>query len=274
MTMFGRYYEVEIEVDGQVIKILPPLNISFALDKSTAGGLNRLTLDIYNLNDDHRLSIVKDPEQIKPMPIKFKLGYEDDYGTQFVGSVFRAYATRRGPNLVTRIESLDGWDDLQSTDISATVDGSEQAINTVIGSLQSITKGKVTVNRKLSSPKVMVGNALKLLRDTIGPDDRIFIDNGQLYVMNKNEVLSSFIPLVSAGTGLLNSPTRQQKKISFETMINPALRMQCMFKLESTVQPHLNGQYLNIQMHYTGEYMGQDWKQSVVSLANPEYTVI
>lgn len=268
---FGRYYEVSITVGSQTIVFKPPMNISFALDKSCAGGLNRLTMDIYNPSDKHRLALVKDAEQIKPMTVEFKAGYADDFGTLFVGSVFRAQAKRVGPNLITRIESLDGWYDLANADVSVTVDNPDAAIDAILGGLTTVTRGKITSRPSLSSPKVLVGSALKVLRDCIGPDEKVFIDNGQLFIVQNDETLSSFVPLVSAKTGLMNTPIRQQKKISFETMLNPAIRMQCMFEMESVVMPHLNGQYMCQSLHYTGEYDGRDWKQSVVGLASPEY---
>ena len=95
-----------------------------------------------------------------------------------------------------------------------------------------------------------------------------------IHIIKEKEVTSSYIPLVSAATGLLNSPDLAEKEVFFETQMNPLIKIGCLIQLESLYEKRLNGIYKVNTIHYTGDYAGSDWKQEVFCVACNDYKVI
>ena len=60
---FNRNYSLEIiTLDNKKITIQPELRITFDVTKSVKGGLNNVTIQIYNLSQTHRNLIIKDED--------------------------------------------------------------------------------------------------------------------------------------------------------------------------------------------------------------------
>jgi hypothetical protein len=263
-----------IGIESRAITIKPPLRITFDCQKSVTGGLNKLTLQIYNLKSDNRFKLAKDPEEQKRIPIILKVGYLGQIETIFKGTVHKGENAGPSPDLVTTLECLDGGFDFINSFTSRSVKGKEFAVDSILKDMPNTEKGKITPQNSLIRPKVLVGNSAKLIDQQLLENESWYIDDEKLYIIKENEVVSQFIPVVNAQTGLINTPQRQDARLTFDTMMNPTIRIGTRVKLQSKNAPHLDGIYKIDSMSYKGDNYGNEWTQSVVCIKNTTYVEI
>lgn len=272
---FNRDYELTIGIsDTQTIIVKPPLNIVFDCLKTTKSSLNKLNLRLFNLNESHRQSLIREKGDKKKIPIVLKVGYEGRLEVIFQGDVNLSSTERSGTDFITNIECFDGGHDYLNAFTSRTVKGKETAIESILQDMPNTAKGKITELKALLRPKVLVGSSSKLIEEMLEHDEEFFIDNEQLFILKEDEVNGSYAPLVSAQTGLINTPERESNIIYFNTMMNPTIRLGGLCSVESKTAPHLNGVYKVQAINYSGEYDGQDWVQAVQGKLMPKYKVI
>ena len=274
-SRFNRDFKLTIRAaGGQSVTVTPPMRVSFSADKSVSGGLNKFTARIYNLKPANRLALAKDTEQQKRIPLTFEAGYQGTLHTLFKGTVHRGSNFREGPDLITELECLDGGFDYLNSFTAQTVKGKRRAIEAVLNDMPNTGTGKLTEQGALTRPKVLVGQSAKIIDTLVGEDETWYIDDEKLYIIKKSEVINSFIPVVTAATGLLNTPTREQSKITFETLMNPTLKIGGLCKVQSASAPHLDGVYKIDTMGYNGDNYGSTWSQTVTGLLSSNYTVL
>ncbi len=272
MSNIHRNYRLEINVKGRRITIQPPLKISFSGTNSTARVANTLELKIFNLNEDHRNALVKDAESIiaegQPSQPEFRVALLVGYGSSLAliydGFATTAGSTREGANVVTSISCRAAFPDIKYSWTNQTVTAGE-TFNVILRDMPNTTLGPVSKETfpRLKRPKVIVGGSFDQLKQAY-PDHNVSIVNGKLYILAPDEaVVTSIIPVVSADTGLLNTPTRQERRVSIEALLNPKIEPFSLFKLESKIQPHLNKVYRAEDINYSGDTWGSDWKMTI-----------
>jgi len=273
-SRFNRDYELTVTVDGgQEVRVMPPMRISFSANKSISGGLNKLTCRVYNLQPSNRLALTKDAEGREVIPISLRVGYKGTMALIFKGTVYRGQNLREGPDFITELESMDGGAQVLGTFVSTTVRGKDRAFEAV-RQAAGLSKGKTTTQEPLVRPRVLIGPTARVLDELLEEGATWYVDDEQLYVLKSDEVISSFVPVVNAATGLLNTPTREQSKVTFDTLMNPTLRIGGLCKLESQSAPHMNGLYRIIEMGYSGDNYGASWIMSITALPAGDYTVL
>lgn len=62
--------------------------------------------------------------------------------------------------------------------------------------------------------------------------------------------------------------------MTFQTIMNPTLKVAGLCQLESVTAPDLNGVYRINQINYSGDYTGDDWTQMVTAKRAPNYKVV
>ena len=238
------------------------MQIVFEVTKSIRGGLNKMNIQITNLSENKRLSLVKDSEQKKIMNIGLSVGYQDRIELIFKGTIHTGSNSRQGPDLLTSLECLDGGEDFLHSFTARTVEGGRRAIDAALEDMPNTATGKITERPVLTRPKVLVGNSARLINDMVEPDETWYIDNEQLYVIKDNEVTSGLKPVVSAATGLISTPTRDSKLVTFETLMNPSVKIGGLASLKSATAPHLDGIYRIETIAYSGDNYGDAWTQT------------
>lgn len=275
LARFNRDYELKVQILGGEVTVRPPIRISFQGDKSISGGLNQIQIKIYNLEERKRLSLVKDAEDPSVrIPFQLKVGYENRTEIIFKGTVHSGSNARNGADMITTIEGLDGGFDFLNSFTTRTVEGGKVAVDAALRDMTNTTVGRITQRPVLTRPKVLVGNSAKLISDMVAPDETWFIDDEQLFIMKDNEVLSRFIPVVSAETGLLNTPEREQKKVTFKTLMNPSVKIGRRVNLQSKTAPHLNGVYRIETISLQGDNFGDEWSQTCTGFLAAGVTVL
>jgi hypothetical protein len=274
LLRFNRDYNLVIGLDDQAVIVRPPMRIAFDCQKSVSGGLNKLTLKIYNLRESNRMKLVKDREEQTRIPIILSVGYAGNLETIFKGTVEKGENGRTGTDHISTLDCLDGGYDFRNSFTSATVRGKDNAVNTILEDMPNTGRGKITAQNKLVRPKVLVGNSAKLISQQLNEGETWYIDDEKLYILKENEVISSYIPVVSAATGLRNTPQRQNQKVTFDTLMNPSVKIGGKVELQSKTAPHLNGVYKAESMGYKGDNYGAEWSQSITGLKDNGLTVI
>ena len=261
---FMRDYELIIKTNtGEAIIVRPPIRIQFDSVKSVDAGLNSCRVRIYNLSKDKRKKLVKDDTDTKTkLEFLLKAGY-NKIETLFKGFVLECFSEKSGADIVTTTVSMDGLVDAQGSYTSTTVKKGD-AINVILKDMPNTTRARISERPVVNRAKVLVGNSLKLVENNLKDDETYYIDEGKLYIIKQNEVVSDIIPLVNASTGLLNTPTKKKYEVTFNTLLNPTIRIGCQVKLESIYAENLNGTYKVLTITYRGDSSGTDWSQEVI----------
>lgn len=270
---FLRDYSLTIGIGSQAVTIAPPFRIAFSATKSDDSSLNKMTLKAYNLGEAKRLRIVRDEGGTDYFPLEFSVGYQGKLEPVFRGSIETAASPREGAEFVTSIECLDGGQDFLRGFVSATVTTKSAAFDAILGSMPNTARGKIGSATEIIRPKVLVGNSIAVTQEMLDPGQKWFIDNERLNILRPDEVVSTFAPVISAATGLLNTPEAEKKTVTLNTMMNPAVKVGGLFRLISVTAPHLNGIYKASTITYSGDTDSNDWTQQVTGVIAENYTV-
>lgn len=248
---FGRKYRLTINnADGSKnIVIQNPFTINFTINRSQGSQLNNLDIDIVNLSEQTRNQLFQDffiQEYKFRRTIQLEAGY-DTLSTIFKGTIQQAGSYRQGVDIVTSIKSLDGGWDVQNTNTYSTLEAGEtrmQVMQRLINDHTFLQTGAISqtwAGYKFQRAVVLEGNTYGLLKKY--SDNKVFIDLEKIYVLQDNEALDLPIPLLSAETGILDTPYRQDSWIMVSTIFEPNIQMAQAVDLVSSVQPLYNRRY-------------------------------
>ena len=272
---FLRNFALSVTFEGRQFTVTPPFRIEFSCTKSVAGlGLNKLTAKIYGLGPDKRRQLVKNAQDVRRVQVELAVGYEGGIETLFRGDLHKGFNELNDDGFVTTIEVFDGGFDYFNSYTSRTVSTGGDAMAAIISDMPNTEIGRTTPRPQLTRPKVLVGSSSKLIEDTIGQNESFYIDEGRVNVLKENEVIGNYIPEVSAQTGLINTPTREFSKCTFETLMNPFIRLGGRVSLVSLVAPELNGVYRVDSIIYSGDSEGNDWKQAITGFLTRNVVVL
>jgi len=253
---------------------VPPIRLVFDATKSIAGGLNKATVRIYNLKPGNRLALAKDAEEVRRIPLSLRVGYNGSLHSIFKGTVHRGSNYRDGPDIVTELECLDGGFVFLNSFTSRTVKGKDRAIDGILSDMPNTAAGKITDQANFTRTKVLVGASAKLIDELLNDGETWYIEDEKLYILKDDEVISDYIPVVNARTGLLGTPTREAMKLTAETLMNPAIKIGGLFQLQSRTAPHLDGVYRVETISYSGDNYGAGWGQTISGFLAGKYRVI
>lgn len=267
---FNRDYRLKIRVGNDLLEIKPPTRISFSGARSMGTLSNVFDISIYNLSRNTYKRMTKDPDtradqfEFNNYTFIFEAGYEDKMGVIFAGQIHVASTIRDNENFITTISAIAGLHDLKYAFISQTVDNINVA-EFVIGKMGITNKGKISSEvAKLKRPKVLLGNAFKILEDTY-PEFNVFIDNNSCHILKDGETTTDFIPVVDAESGLIDTPTRLQQRVNFRTLLNSDITLGGNIELKATVDDYINGIYNVESIEYSGDNYSDNWQQNITA---------
>ncbi len=281
---FLRNYRLTVTIEGGsgfIIEDLKggksnPIKIVFSIDKSVEGGANTLDLEVYNLAEKSREIIAKDPEDdSKQVSVQLEIGYDGKLETIFIGRIFKGFNERSGVDIISKIESQAGVQTLKNAyTIKTFAAGTD--INKALAEemLDDVDKGKITQEKKLTRPKVVIGNPIKMLKE-YNNKNLVYIDDGKLFITDpkENAYEVSVVPVISPQTGLISTPTRQSMITTARTQMNASIKLGGYVVLRSTTASYINGVYKVISMTIAGDNYGSDWYQDVTMIPIEGFTV-
>lgn len=256
--------------EKETLQIEYPFRVQFKASQKIGnlrGGLNELNLSVYNLSPSNRLKLVQDDiDTKKDLRVVFEAGYEDELRIIYQGTIFKGDIEKNGADYINKIQCKDGGEDFLNSFVSGTVTTKNQAINEIIKNCKYLKKGKINIDNDFLSPKPLYGNIGKVLKEIPNEDEELFIRDEKIYLLKKNQVTEKYIPLINADTGLIKA-SRSNKRVTIETLFNPALKMGMKCKLESIVNPYLDSEYKIDSINYTGDADSNDWKMEIELLS-------
>lgn len=273
---FGRDYLLEIQLGSGVLQVRPPFEVAFSADLSMKSELNRLDLRVANLAPETRADLVRDEGSDDPrIPVRLQVGYNGQLGTVFQGSLEAAYTDRQGGDYFTNIVALDGGTDWRSAFVATTCTTKDMVLDALLDKMGNTGRGAIGAFRnKLTRAKVIMGFPADVAAAVLESGQSFFILEEKIYILGKGEVPTSYIPVVSAETGLLRPPEGKKNEATFSTLLNPAIRLGHLVELKSVTVPWLSGVYRVDSISASGDYEGQEWEQEVVGTRLKEYTVV
>lgn len=267
---FGRNFRITINPQdgGDLIVIALPFTIEFWLQRNNYSDQNHLSIDIYNLSEKNRTRIFQDrfdigvpnsnaPAGFVGREITFEAGYSTLYKI-YDGTIFQASSARTGSDIITRIEALSGNFEVASTQTFQTIDGSQtlgEVFKTLIGEFPHLQLGVIgDYPTTRPRPWIINGNVYDWLKQHSAQN--VFIDNGKVYVMKPQEVLSNEIVSLTDASGLLETPRRDDGFLSITTLLEAGVNVNDRLSINSSVQPVYNGQYKVIGVQHHGMISG------------------
>lgn len=233
-------------LSGLDLLIAPPFTMEFNINRNILSSANTATIRLFNLSQKTQLLIYKDRYDYATLKgIVLRAGYKGDLSTIFAGNIVAAHTERQGTNMITTIEAEDGgWFFAngrtnktfpKGTPVKAILNSFFQSLpgavkNGVVGNYTDVT----TRSTSLSGPLPQV---LKQLAK-----DGFFVDNGKAFALQDDEGIIGNIQLITAATGLLDTPVREQQYLRVNILFEPKVMIgQIVVLASSTVNPIFNG---------------------------------
>ena len=261
---FNRVYTFRALADNRELEVTEPFRIQFDALKSVTGfGLNKLRAKLYGLGESARSIFIKTPEQQRIVRVELLVGYAGQRSRIFSGNLHRGDVQLTADGYVVTIECYDGGLDYFNAYTSRTIRGKDNAIDAIISDMPNTVRGKVRQPETLTRPKVLVGRSYELLEDLTAPQDRMYVDDGKVFIIGPDDVTSEYIPVVSPETGLMNTPEKEFSRVTFDSVLNPYVRIGSRVELISVVTPQYNGTYKVDTIAYKGDLEGEDWRQTI-----------
>lgn len=261
---FGRKFNLGLQTNEstrealmEFLKISMPFTVQFSITRNLMSSLNTATFTIYNLSKKNRNLIFKDRFTPIYKRVYFEAGYSN-LSLCFQGSIFSAFSERRGPDIVTIIESKDGGYDTNKASLSRTFNKgvTRKDINeAAIDSFEVLKKGNMAGVEDYTTQRATVidSNSIQVLKKN---SSGLFIDLETVNILKDNQVFRGEVPLISTETGLLGTPKRQDSYITVDSMFEPAINIGQAVEVRSQVQKQFNGQYKVIGINHNGVISG------------------
>jgi hypothetical protein len=249
---FNRSYILKIETgDNEFVEIIPPFTLEFNIQRNNLASSNTGHFVIYNLNTANRSKIYKDIYDVGTFrAVQLWAGYAEKAGDLiplcFNGNIKRAFSHRQGPDFRTELECYDGQISNTMSDIGLTLPaqistkGIIEAIAKNIKEVSGVTVGNKFTDLSNRSTAIM-GNPSEILSQLTG--NQSYIDSGNLYALNKDEVVLGDIRLINVDNGLLGTPKKQETMVEIEMLFEPRIKPSQLIELQSTSETRFNGYY-------------------------------
>lgn len=254
-TKWGRRYRLTIDPnDGQEEIIIElPFSVQFWVQRSIMSSLNTLSIDIYNLSPTTRSRLFQDKFNLNFKTIRLELGY-GDLVTVFRGHVFESSSARNGTDIITHIESLDGYYDMGNSISKKTLSAGQthgEVIKELASDFENTPLGYLgDFTEKLLRGVTLNGNTWDKI--VTYSDNNAFIDNGEVIVMKKGEVRKGDKIVLDASTGLIETPRRDEGYLTITTLMEPNPNIKSVVSLNSEILPVYNGDYEVIGVNHQG----------------------
>lgn len=288
MLKFGRNYVIKFRIgrysqrhanEGMNIEwqeevvVRYPLTLQFTVNRADYCDVNGCTLQIMNLNEDVRSKLYKDWYNFdKFVDMEFYAGYGDDE-TQlpllYKGNVLECYSYKRGAgtDFLTDINCLTGAINMyQSYSNRVFAKGTKplDVIKQLCADMGLPLKyySKEVVDRipPLTKDTSFIGKSFDVLSNFVTYNDNmtpnVRVDNGEVLILGKNDVLPLDVLVLTDESGLLGYPRRRETLIEAEMLFEPRIQ-QCEYVLlESHIDSFFNGGYKVIGFTHNGTISG------------------
>jgi len=261
--------------------VIPNLQCTFEVSKSSSNKkkTNSATIEIYNLNDEHRAAI-----ETEYVAAVFSAGYiNPGMARLFAGQVVDSSTRKSGADVITQIKMGSGYTELNHellSKLAAPGKDYKDVYEEIRKSLPSVVRGVyngANLNNQVISGYPLIGEPRRMLDELSDLTQTEWrVDDGVLYVNDITGAINDNLNLcyvVSEESGLIERPYRiagdpartkkdktKKKGIQFKCLLNPKIIPGEIIKLE---YPDFNGYYKVDSVRMTGDYRGNPWYSEV-----------
>lgn len=214
MPRFDRTYRLLVGPAGKKgVEILPPLRITFDIEKDTEEKPNFSKIRVWNLTKETRDAIVA-PDSYCVL----YAGYAEEDGALLLaaGTLVYGYTYYDGPDVVTELEVLDGYAEVRDTVVSLGYGAGAKA-STICRDIAkqmglSLLMADDAPDRVWQNGFSYYGAARTALHKVVaGTGLEWSIQNGQLQIIAKRGTTARKAFVLSAESGLVGYPTRTRE---------------------------------------------------------------
>jgi hypothetical protein len=244
-TKWLRQFWMQVQGATRLWTITSPLTLEMDVDRGIFQSVSRFTFKVYNLGVQARSDIYLDQNNwlATPRPIVVNAGYaswQSGYGPQTPqafptiarGQLFQAYSTKAGPSWVTTMTGWDGGYDQANAFINVPFSKSvtfSQRVTQIAKAMPNLRSVYISplITANVSRGATYSGKPWDILCElALFAQADVFIDLGNLYMVPKGQAvpgLSGGLNQVSTDFGLLNTPIKQQFRVSWDMIFEPRL---------------------------------------------------
>lgn len=260
MQKFNRSYELDVEaIDGTIVPIRAPLTIEFDIDRNILSSANNATISVKNLAAATRNNLYKDKiARNVYRSIQLRAGYDGHNPIIFKGNITACYSIREGTEFTTTFECLDAGFAFATGQVSKNISvptGANPKLNKtideLIAALPKIAPGAIgDFSQDVKRGNSFSGSPAEIIQQLTG--NSMFVDNEIAHVLKANECIEGGLPTISADTGLLNAPQREESSLVLKMLFEPRLLIGQKLTLESADNTLFNGEYKVVAVHHSG----------------------
>ena len=272
-TKWLRQFWMQVQGATRLWTITSPLTLELDIERGIFQSVSRFTFKVYNLGVQARSDIYLDQNNwlATPRPIIVNAGYASwqsgmgphtpqSFPTIAFGQLFQAYSTRVGPSWVTTMTGWDGGFDQANAAINVTLSKLvtfNQRVNYIAKQMPNLRGVNIStlITADVSRAATYNGKPWDILCELAFYEQAdLFIDLGVLYMVPKGQGvvgLQSQLTQINTNYGLLNTPIKQQFRISFDMLFEPRLLCGQIVNLVSE-EPENNGAYVVAGMSHRG----------------------
>lgn len=247
-----------VRVNGRAFTV----RTAFSISKGKTGKANKSTVTLHNLSEDSRNFIEK-----SGTTVILEAGYQDRLSIIFVGDIKKVVTSRKGPEVLTTIESGDGETQITNAHIELSLGPGatdEQIINAAVAALglpTGVIKGLPdTANQTGFAFSGRAGELLDQMTEKSGLEWSV--QTGALQIMPEDENTGETAVLLSSNTGLLGLPNKKDDGLEINSLLNPELRPGRLVRVESKllIGPNL---YKATTVEHEGDTREGRWTSKV-----------
>ena len=254
----GKYTPISNE-DEETIILGNPLTIDFDIRRDTLAESNTSTFRIYNLSEDTRNKLYKDPYAVWIYrPIMLQAGYNEPLPAVFIGNIKQAlsYKDEGSVNVITEIQGFDFAFAMANAHSSWTINNpttKKDVIARLIGDLKGyqVAEGYIgDFEGEYVRGYSVCGPTWEALQKETSRN--VFMDSGKVHCLKDNDCFEGDVTVITSETGLLGSPKRADKVITADIIFEPRLQIGQVVEIRSDFNKKMNGQYKVIGIKHSG----------------------
>ena len=245
------------------------LDLSFDVTKSTTREPNTCEVRITNLGRDNRSTLAT----AEAPRVVLRAGYASDGDPPpliFLGGARRVYTEREGVDVVTTVQASDSGSELLAGRVSRSYAPGTRATSVLADAVDAAGIGRGNLADFEASYTARNGSSVfadGYVAD--GPARRTIqalaraaglrwsVQDGALQLQRAGQALQQTAPLLSAASGLVGTPTRDEHgKVAATALLQPGLDPGRRVVLESS---EVSGSYEIRQVVYKGSTAGAEW---------------
>lgn len=288
MLKFGRNYLLKIKIGKRELNsasraevvtwqdeviISYPLTLNFRVTREDFSITNSATFQLFNLSKSTRAKLYRDKfERSKYIQLEFYAGYGEDSTALplvFVGEVYECFSYKEGQGVdfitnIICVTNFYGQCYMYSNRVIAKDTRPIDVITILCADaglpLKYYSQEVVNSLSPLKRDTPFIGKSLDELKAFVNPTgvavSNVIVDNMEVMVLGKYDVVESPVYQLTPSSGLLGYPKRRDSTLQVEMMFEPRLQECQKIEFKSGLDDYFDGTYKVVGFTHQGVISG------------------